>query len=293
MQTNNDMPTHLDPAFYDQPVVKKWQKIYYKLWNAEWEKNEKTFEQWIKTQPIENQKQLKVIFNSAKSILNFIMQNITISITFLKSFNKENNVESQKELSIISESELAKHHKTKSMHIMNCGDTANHISAILKVCGRSNIIVSSQPDHGFNIFELNNKFYFFDAWSGGIMKEFTPRIFFKNCDLGGCYNLQDSNRNDHSLQPHLFKKIINDINQSLNTNKDIKAILTNRMNGYFNSFDLDDYSNISRLKEMNSLMEIFNQISDDQKEKQSIQEKVIKQPKYFYMNQRRLNEFLC
>ena len=302
MQTNKNTPTNLDLAFCDQLLFKKWQKIYYKLWDAEWEKNEKTFEQWIKTQPIENQKQLKVIFDSAKPLFYSMMNNKkSISTTFLDFFSKKKGDELQKELSILAFKPKEEHESFKQTSVINCAIAASEVASFMILSSIPNIIVEVLPDHAFNAFKLNNSYYFFDVWAGGIIGEFNSREFFERCNLMGCYNLkvapksylrgyhyqecellgcrnlklygieQVSTKIDkyHESQFKEFKEIVKSVNNFNGKNE----ILIKRIKKYFSGLDAKNNSNLGRSKTIKRLAKCAYKISNDEKVQHAIRKK--------------------
>ncbi len=247
MQSEYNFSDHFNSNFEQIPNIKKWIEIYKKEWNKKWEESEKNFQKWIKAQSEQTQNDLQILREHIKILFDASTKDKTISDTFIRSFTEIKNLDEFKEFYNINK-EINNLKKSSSSYplsnIMNCGLTAKFVEQILTKLSIENAIIGACPDHAFNISRLNGKIYFIDIWSGGIIREFEPEIFFKYGELGGVYDLSIEiifcgSKNGINIES--FREIISEMNDSLKQNNKIKEIMRGRLLDYANSIDLNNY----------------------------------------------------
>ena len=247
MQSEYNFSDHFNSNFEQIPNIKKWIEIYKKEWNKKWEESEKNFQKWIKTQSEQTQNDLQILREHIKILFDTSTKDKTISDTFIRSFREIKNLDEFKEFYNINKeiNNLKKSSSSPISNIMNCRLTAKFVEQILTKLSIENAIIGACPDHAFNISRLNGKIYFIDIWSGGIIREFEPEIFFKYGELSGIYDLSIKAifcGSKIGLNIESFEEIISEMNDSLKKNDEIKEIMRERLLDYANSIDLNNYT---------------------------------------------------
>jgi hypothetical protein len=252
----------IDKDFDQIPNIKKWSKIYHEKYNEKWESETKKFNEFCQTQPENISKKLTFIRNLIKQNLDQETKNITtISNTFLMdSLNLEiNNKNEFIELNNLNHIFNSKVLNFACANIINCGDITKFTENLLTQFKINNCTITSQPNHAFNIFEIEGEFYFFDMWAGGIINEFNPKAFFKNCDIGGIYDFKISKMHymlfQNGFNVDKFKNIVEEINHSLKENDEIKNIVKDRLINYINSLQKNNYNLHCEIENLEKIQE--------------------------------------
>jgi hypothetical protein len=206
-------------------------KIYYELK----EKHEKIFQEEVlskfKNKTLKDQNIKNKLLEIKETINKEYSKKQSINRNFI-ALNEEVYSKNDKEkfgLAYMDSRGFHRDLENEKYNFWNCEEHANFVENILNELKINNLRVNATPDHGFNLFQIEDKVFFYDLAYGELIGEFTPEFFYQHCFLFGIRDFFSLDINTN-MTPRM-RDIIKSFNEFQKTEK-FEEIVFPRVKNY-------------------------------------------------------------